>query len=136
MPTPTSDLMIGILMWMVVMIMPLLVLFIDNVQVRMTLLFLLYPSAMSFMARNPHFFISQSVIFGASLAAFLLFMLLRLSPQIRDLLKNPSEHKGKNIGILSGLLGLFFLVILVWGMTGMVYDSDVMAESAPPQNAY
>ena len=129
MKTPTSDLMTGVLLWMLIMAMPLLILFIENVQVRMTLLYLIFPSAISFLARNPHFLISQTVIFGASMAAFLFYIGLNFVPKIRTALKNPTTHKSTAGGVMGGLMGMFFFVILAWGMSGMIYGPEVVGQA-------
>lgn len=127
--TAPTDIAIGVAMWMLVMVIPLLMIYVNNVEVRTSILVLVYPNLIALLARNGRFWISQPLMFGASLAAFTLLMLLRMIPSVREALKDPEKDKPRSAGTLAGVLGLFFLILIVGGTMSGMYNNSVMTRS-------
>jgi hypothetical protein len=75
MQTPAFDIFLGILLWALAMVIPLLLIFVPNAEFKTALLTLVYPNLLVFLSRNGRFWISKGVVAGASVVAFVLSIL-------------------------------------------------------------
>lgn len=121
----TSDIVKGILLWFFVMLIPLLVLFIKNGEVKAALLTLVYPNLLAFLSRSGRFWISNKVIAAASIVTFLVSLLLRLIPSVKKALDDPTNNQAISASILALLVFIFFVIIAVSGLTFGMYNSNV-----------
>jgi len=120
----TLDLVQGLVLWTIAMLTPLLMTYIKSGEFRILILTLVYPNLLSFLARASHFWVSHKVVFAASLAAFLVSLLLRLSPQARDAIDNPDANKPLTGTLLATIVIVFFAAM--WGASATLgmYDSS------------
>jgi hypothetical protein len=123
----TIDLAQGLVLWTVAMLLPLLMTFIKNGEFRILVLTLVYPNLLSFLARSGHFWVSHKVVLAASLAAFLVSLLLRLSPKARDAIDNPDSALS---GVLIATIVIVFFAAM-WGASAALgmYDSSNFSSS-------
>jgi cytochrome b561 len=125
MATGAGDIFLGILMWSLVMILPLLILYVKNGEVKAALLTLVYPNLLSYLAREGRFWISYKAIAGASIIAFLLSLVLRMNSTVQKALDDPTNNQAVSASVLAILLFVFFVVIAVYGSTFGMYNSNV-----------
>jgi len=97
MKTAIQDTMIGSGMWGVTMLLPLIIWTINNSEVRMGMLTLVYPILISIFSRSGRFWVSRSIVAYSALFAFLVSTLLRLSSKMRDALDNPAKDRTMSI---------------------------------------
>jgi hypothetical protein len=120
-----TDLMKGISLWVVAMLMPLLTTYIKDAQFRMVIITLVYPNVLALLSRSGRFWISQSVIISASMAAFVTMMLIRLSPGARDALNNPDKNKTLFGLLIAAIMVVFFLAMGLASAAMGMYGPDV-----------
>lgn len=125
MATGTGDIFLGILLWALVMVIPLLILYVKNGEVKAALLTLVYPNLLSYLAREGRFWISYKAIAGASIIAFLLSLVLRMNSSVQKALDDPTNNKAVSASVLAVLLLIFFVVIGVYGTVWGMYNSNV-----------
>lgn len=125
MPTPVVDSFMGILLWMLVMVVPLLVIYIRTVEVRTTLIVLVYPILIATLVRSPRFIIHLPLLYLAAIAAFIFMMGLRLIPKVRNALAKPEEHEAISASVFAGTIGLFFIILFVGGINYGLYNGNV-----------
>ena len=125
MPTSLTDTSMGVFLWMLVMVVPLLIIYIPMVEIRTTLIVLMYPILISTLARNPRFMIHLPLLYLASIAAFILLMGLRMIPKVKKALANPEQDKKTSASVLSGSIGLFFIILFLGGINYGMYDGNV-----------
>jgi hypothetical protein len=79
------DLFLGVFLWTIVMLIPLLISYFktDNPVVSLFLLTTLYPNMLSYLTRNGRFWVTHTVLYIASVAALAvgLFLYFVLKPK-------------------------------------------------------
>lgn len=114
MKTAIQDTMIGSGMWGVTMLLPLIIWTINNSEVRMGMLTLVYPILISIFSRSGRFWVSRSIVAYSALFAFLVSTLLRLSSKMRDALDNPAKDRTMSIlGFVTISLSFIICMILI-----------------------
>lgn len=124
MQTPTYDIFLGILMWSLAMVIPLMLIFIPNAEFKTVLLTLIYPNLLVFLSRNGRFWVSKGVVFGASIVAFILSILLRFIPTVKDALDNPTSNQAVSATVMTSLIVVFFLVFAFAGHFYGMYNTN------------
>ena len=125
MPTPAFDSAIGVLLWMLVMVVPLLVIYIRMVEVRTMLIVLVYPILIATLVRSPRFIIHLPLLYLAAVAAFIFLMGLRMIPKVRRALAKPEENEAISASVFGGSIGLFFIILFVGGIKYGMYNGNV-----------
>lgn len=128
MKTSIPDTLAGAGMWGVTMLLPLLIWTINNPEVRMGMLTLVYPILLSIFSRLGRFWVSRSIVAYSALFAFLVSTLLRLSSKMRDALDNPEQDR------LMSILG--FVTISLSFVICMVLISMFVEPMYTPSNFY
>ena len=125
MGTGAYDIFVGILLWALAMILPLLIIFVNNGEFKAALLTLVYPNLIAFLSREGRFWVSSKVIAGASIVAFLLSLLLRLNPTVKKAFDDPNSNKTVSASVLSVIIFVFFVIIGAYGSVYGMYNSNV-----------
>jgi hypothetical protein len=114
---PVSAVFTAILLWAVAIVAPILFWYLDSHEFK-TILFLAYPVLLSLLSRTGAFWVREDFIAYSSIAAFLFAVLLNLSPNVRESLKEPEKNKALS-GVVLSSIGLVFLITM--GSMGLFY---------------
>jgi len=107
------------------MVVPLLVIYIKNVEVRTTLIVMIYPILIASLAHNSRFIIYRPLLYLAAVAAFVLLMGLRMIPKVKKALADPEKHNAISATVLSSTIGLFLIILVVGGINYGIYEGNV-----------
>lgn len=124
MQTPVYDIFLAILLWSLVMVVPLMLIFIPNAEFKTVLLTLIYPNLLVFLSRNGRFWVSKGVVFGASVVAFILSLLLRFIPSVKTALDDPTSNQAISATVMTCLIVVFFMVFAFAGHFYGMYNSN------------
>ena len=125
MATGAYDITLGIFLWSLAMLFPLLMIYVKNGEFKAALLTLVYPNLLSFLIRTGRFWISSKLIAGASIVAFLTSILLIQNSTIRKAFEDPTNNKAISASVFSVLILIFFIVIGVYASMEGMYNSNV-----------
>lgn len=126
MQTPTYDIFLGVLLWSLAMALPLMLIFIPSAEFKAVLLTLVYPNLLVFLSRNGRFWVSKGVIAGASIVAFIISILLRFIPNVKDALDNPTSNQAISATVMTSLIVIFFIVFAAAGHFYGLYNSSTL----------
>ena len=124
MMTAPFDIFLGIFLWALAMVMPMLLIYVKNAEFKSVMLTLIYPNMLAFLARSGRFWVSQRVIIMASIAAFLLSLTLRAIPSVKKALDDPSADVARSAGVMSALVSFFFIVMAAISFSDGMYNSN------------
>lgn len=111
--TAPYDIFIGSMMWAIYMALPLMSLLFTNSELKLMILTLISPVAMSYLARSGRFWVAKGVIGIASVAAFIYgTVLIRASDNVRLSIQNPENKKAAAATSLSSIVLVFLLTMM------------------------
>lgn len=111
--TAPYDIFIGSLMWAVYMSLPLMSLLFTNSELKLLILTLISPVAISYLARSGRFWVAKGVIAIASVAAFIYgTILIRSSDNVRLAIQSPENKKATAAVSLASMVLVFLLTIM------------------------
>lgn len=111
--TAPYDIFIGSLMWAIYMSLPLMSLLFTNSELKLLILTLISPVAISYLARSGRFWVAKGVIAIASVAAFIYgTMLIRASENVRLSIQNPENRKVPAATSLASIVLVFLLTMM------------------------
>jgi len=111
--TAPYDIFIGSLMWAIFMSLPLMSLLFTNSELKLMILTLISPVAMSYLARSGRFWVAKGVIGIASVVAFIYgTILIRSSDNVRLSIQNPQNKKVAAATSLASIVLVFLLTIM------------------------
>ena len=111
--TAPYDIFIGSLMWAIYMALPLMSLLFTNSELKLMILTLISPVAMSYLARSGRFWVAKGVIGIASVVAFIYgTVLIRASENVRLSIQNPQDKKATAATSLASISLVFLLTMM------------------------
>jgi len=111
--TAPYDIFIGSMLWAIFMSLPLMSLLFTNSELKLMILTLISPVAMSYLARSGRFWVAKGVIGIASVVAFIYgTILIRSSDNVRLSIQNPQNKKVAAATSLASIVLVFLLTIM------------------------
>ena len=112
--TAMNDIFIGSLMWSIYMCLPLMSLLFTNSELKLLILTLISPVAISYLARSGRFWVAKGVVASASVAAFIYgTILIRSSDNVRLSIQDPNNKQTTAAVSLSSIVLVFLLTMML-----------------------
>ena len=113
--TSLSMIMGALAMWTPPMILPVLLMYFNNVSFKIFILTLFYPLMLSILSRTGKFWVTRTAVAYASLATLFVSYLLTRNDKNVEALKDPDSAKNRSALLFSTVI---FTFLLAMGLTG------------------
>jgi membrane-bound ClpP family serine protease len=112
--TAPYDIMMGSLLWTIFLSIPLMSIFFKSAELKLLILTLVNPVAISYLSRTGRFWVSKGVVAMAGIAAFIFgSILVRSSNKINQAIADPETNKSAAATSLSFVMLVFLLTMVL-----------------------
>ena len=134
--TSLGMIMGALALWMPTMVLPVLLMYFDNVPFKIFTLTLIYPVMLSILSRVGRFWVARTAVAYASLATLVIsYLITRKSDNNIDALKDPNDSKNRSRSALLFSV-IIFTFLMTMGLTGAfiepLYDVRNFGSSSAP----
>lgn len=112
--TAPYDIMMGSLLWTIFLSIPLMSMFFKSAEIKLLMLTLVSPVAISYLSRTGRFWVSKGVVAMAGIAAFIFGnILIQSSNKIKQAIADPETNKSTAAISLSFIMVVFLLIMVL-----------------------